>query len=113
MQDHLIKDMVRKLKPVLKDADLAEAILKRYWRRKIALVWEVADVYRAANERGRALTSKEAIHVLEALLSQYNPQLGIRWEDLWAHLDNDELGRKMTKAEIRRFVAKDIIAIAK
>jgi hypothetical protein len=51
MHQHHIDDMVRKLRPVLKDADKAKTILKRYWSDKMALVWEVEDVFRAANER--------------------------------------------------------------
>ena len=48
-EDH-IADMVRKLKPVLKDPTKARFILNRYWRTRMALVWDVADVFRAANE---------------------------------------------------------------
>jgi hypothetical protein len=38
MHDHHIDSMVRRLKPVLKDAAKVEAILKRYWHARMALV---------------------------------------------------------------------------
>jgi hypothetical protein len=113
MHDHFIDDMVRKLTPVLKNPDRAKTILKRYWRTKMALVWNVEDVHKAANERKRVLTQREAVQILQTLHQQHNPQLGIRWEDLWAHLDLYEPGRKMSRTELSRFVAKDIIAVQK
>jgi hypothetical protein len=113
MRDEHIDEMVRLLKSVLKDADKAKVILQRYWRTKMALVWEVEDVHRAANERKRALTNTEAIAVLQTLHDQHNSQLGIKWEDLWAHIDLYEPGRVMTKAELDRFVKLNIIAVAK
>lgn len=113
MHDHFIDQMVRKLQPILKDPDLARTILKRYWTSKMALVWTVEDVHRAANERKRVLTPKEAAQVLETLHEQHNPQTGLKWEDLWAHLDLYAPGRKMSSAELIRFVSKDIITVQK
>ena len=77
----------------------------------MALVWEVEDVHRAANEREVALTDKEAVTVLQTLLNQHNAQLGIRWEDLTTHIEEHVLGRKLTEAEVRRFVEQDIITV--
>ena len=114
MHEQHIDDMVRRLKPVLKDPAKARVILQRYWRTRMALVWEVADVHRAANERAVALTNSEAIYVLQTLLDQHNPQLGIRWEDLLANIDNREkFGRKLTNRELEQFVAQDIITVQK
>ena len=113
MHEHQIDDMVRKLKPVLRDPVKAKVILLKYWKTRIALVWEVEDVHRAANERDVALTGKEAITVLQTLLNQHNAQYGIRWEDLTAHIEDRVLGRKLTKTEVRQFVDLDIITIHK
>ena len=113
MHDHFIDQMVRKLTPVLKDPNRAKKILNRYWTAKMALVWTVEDVHRAANERKRVLASKEAVQILKTLHQQHNPQLGIRWEDLWAHLDLYAPGRKMSRTELNRFVSKDIITVQK
>ena len=113
MHPDYIEDMVRKLKPVLKDSDKARVILNRYWRTRMALVWMVADVHKAANERGVAMTNLEAIDVLQTLLHQHNPQLGIRWEDLTGHIESRLLGRKMTGLEIKRFVSQDLITVQK
>ena len=79
----------------------------------MALVWEVEDVHRAANERKRVLTPKEAVQILETLHEQHNPQTGLKWADLWAHLDVYAPGRKMSGTELNRFVSKDIITIQK
>jgi hypothetical protein len=113
MHDHFIDQMVRKLTPVLKDPNRARSILKQFWNSKMALVWSVEDIHRAANERKRVLTPKEAVQILETLHEHHNPQLGVRWEDLWAHLDLYEPGRKMSQSELTRFVTKDIISVQK
>ena len=113
MHDHYIQEMIRKLKPVLQDQAKAKAILKRYWQSKMALVWSIEQVHRAANERKRVLTDPEAAQILKTLHQQHNPQLGIRWEDFWAHLDLYQPGRKISEVELKRFVAKDIITIQK
>ena len=67
---HLIEEIFRALRPELKDKAGAKNILERYWRDKIAIVWDITDVHRAANERELALTDKEAaeIRVLESYL---------------------------------------------
>jgi hypothetical protein len=111
MHEHHIDDMVRKLGPVLKDKDKALKILTRYWRNKIALVWDTEDVHRAANEREVALTEKEAIQVLETLHRQHNAQCGLKWEDITTHIEGHVLGRKLTKREVERFVNRDILTI--
>ena len=104
MHSHHIEQMLHLLKPVLKDRSKAEQIIHRYWRNKIAIVWEMEDVHRAANEREVALTEKEAMTVLETLHHQHNPQLGLRWEDLTAHIEAHVLGRKLTRREVKEFV---------
>ena len=113
MHEHHLDDMVRKLKPVLKDPAKARVILQRHWRTRMALIWEMEDVHRAANEREAALTNREAVDVLQTLLNQHNRQYGIKWEDLTAHIEDRVLGRKLTKAELRRFVERDIITVQK
>ena len=81
MHDHHIEAMVRRLKPVLKDKLRAKTILQHYWKSRIALVWDVADVHRAGNELAVALTNAEAMQVLQTLLHQHNAQHGIKWKD--------------------------------
>ena len=109
MHDHFIDQMVRQLKPVLKDHSKATHILKRYWQTRMALVWTVEDIHRAANERKRVLTDVEAAQILQILLHQHNKQLGIRWGDLWDHIDLCLPGRRISKAELTRFVKTDMV----
>ena len=111
MHHHIIEDMVRKLKPVLKDQAKALKILNRYWKNKIAIVWDTESVHRAANEMDLALTEREAITVLETLHRQHNRQLGLRWEDLTGHIEAQVLGRKLNKREIRKFVHHDQLTV--
>jgi hypothetical protein len=111
MFDHHIEDMVRRLGPVVKDKAKARKILTKYWRNKIAIVWEVEDVYRAANERELALTRKEAIQVLQTMLRQHNAQYGLRWEDITTHIEDNGLGRNLSKREVHKFVHLDKLTI--
>jgi len=113
MDDQLLKDMVARLKPVLKDTDAALVILRRYWTTRMALVWSVLDVHRAANELELALTQNEAVQVLESLHLSYNRHLGLRWEDITAHITENVLGRKLTKSEVAKFVKRDLLIVHK
>lgn len=113
MDQHHIDGMVQRLKPAIKDPARAKIILQRYWRTRMALVWSIEDVHRAANEREVALTNPEAIAVLETLHRQHNKQCGIKWEDLTAHIEDRVLGRKLTKAELLGFVHRDQITVQK
>jgi hypothetical protein len=111
MDQFIIKAMVKALKPALKDRRKAEQILDRFWSEKMALVWDVQDVHTSANEREVALTNQEAIKVLQELHHYHNKQCGIKWEDLTAYIEEYALGRKLTKAELKRFVEKNILTI--
>jgi len=108
-----IDGMVQRLHSVLKDRHKAKAILKRYWQPRMALVWSVIDVHRAANERAVALTNTEALAVLESLHRQHNQQYGIKWEDLTTSIEDRVLGRKLTRTELNRFIKQDIITVQK
>jgi hypothetical protein len=111
MQQFIIDEMVKALKPALKDRRRAEQILEKFWADKMALVWDVQDVHTAANEREVALTNQEAIKVLQELHHYHNKQCGIKWEDLTAYIEEYALGRKLTKAELKQFVEKNILTI--
>ena len=111
MDQFIIKAMVGALKPALKSPGRAQEILERFWRDKIALVWDVRDVQTAANEREVALTNQEATEVLRELHRSHDKQLGLRWEDLTSYIEEDALGRKLTKAEVKRLVQKNILTI--
>jgi len=70
-------------------------------------------VHRAANEAKVALTDKEATSVLKELHYHHDAQLGLRWEDVGFLIEVKVLGRKLTKTEPKRFVARDILTIHK
>ena len=111
MHDHIINAMVTALNPTLKNPKRTEHILKKFWADKIALVWDLKDVYTAANEREVALTKQEAIKVLQEMHHHHNKQYGLRWSDFTSYIEEYALGRKMTKAELKRFVEKNLLTI--
>lgn len=106
-----IEEMVQALTPVLKNYGRAQAILERYWEDRMALVWTVQDVHRAANEIEIALTEKEARELLHDLHAHHNQQYGLEWKDLTDRIREDVLGRRMTEREVNRFVKKNILTI--
>ena len=53
----------------------------------IAVSWCVADVKNAAKERGIAISTKQAIRVLDSLEQNHNAQLGINWATIDSCLD--------------------------
>ena len=77
----------------------------------MALVWDVQDVHTAANEREVALTNQEAIKVLQEMHHYHNKQCGLQWKDVTCYIEEYALGRKLTKAELKRFVEKNILTI--
>jgi|SRR5208283_235098 len=111
MHNYIIEAMVEALKPTLKNSRKAQQILDRFWTDKMALVWDTEDVHTAANEREVALTNKEAIKVLQELHHYHNKQYGIKWEDVTCYIEEYVLGRKLTKAEVKRFVEKNLLTM--
>jgi hypothetical protein len=111
MHDYIIESMVEELKPVLKNPAKAKQILDRFWSDKMALVWDVQDVHTAANEREFALTNKQARDTLQDLFYHHDKQLGLRWSDLTSHIEEYALGRKLTRAELKRFVERNLLTI--
>ena len=112
MHDY-IKEMVKALRPAVKNPVEAKRILERFWANKMALVWDLRDIHTAANERGVALTRKEAIKVLQELHHHHDKQAGVKWEDLTSYIEESSLGRKLTRPELKRFVEKNILTISR
>jgi hypothetical protein len=110
MKHHSINELLDVLEPVLKNRKKAKELLES---NILVVTWTFDQVYRAANERGLALTKEEAIQVLQHLQFNYNPQSGIRWSDITDFIEDRVLGRKLTSREIWNFVHKDIITIQK
>ena len=111
MHDYIIKSLVTALKPTLKNPAKAKQMLDRFWSDKVALVWDVRDVHTAANEREVALTSKEAMKVLQEMRHYHDKQLGLRWKDVTCYIEEYALGRILTRAELNLFVEKNLLTI--
>ena len=111
MHHYIIEAMVKALKPVLKNPAKAQQILERFWTDKMALVWDVQDIHTAANEREVALTNQQAIKVLQELHHHHNKQYGLQWKDVTSYIEENCLGRKLTKTELKRFVEKNLLTV--
>jgi hypothetical protein len=111
MHNYIIEAMVGALRPTLKNPAKGKQILERFWSDKMALVWDVQDVHTAANEREVALTNREAIEVLQELHHHHDKQLGLRWKDVTCYVEEYALGRKLTRAELERFVDNNLLTI--
>jgi hypothetical protein len=111
MHDYIIEAMVSALKPVLENQVRAKQILEKFWSDKMALVWDVQDVHTAANEREVALTNREAIKVLQEMHHYHDKQTGLQWKDVTCYIEEYALGRKLTKAEVKRFVDKNLLTV--
>jgi len=113
MPPRTIIEMLKALKPVLKNRKKAGAILEKYWADKIAIIWTEASAHRAANECQTALTRNEARRILRQVLDSYDPQDGVAWSTVTTAIKESGLGRNLAKNELRRFIEKDIITIQK
>lgn len=111
MYHYIIEAMIEALKPALKNPERARQILERFWRDKMALVWDVRDVHTAANEKGVALTSRQAIEVLQELHHYHDKQCGIQWRDVTCYIEEYALGRRLTKRELKRFGEQKLLTI--
>lgn len=111
MHDNIIEATVKALRSVLKDPVKAKQLMEQFWADKMALVWDVQDVHTAANEREVALTDKQARDILQDLFYHHNKQLGLQWSDVTSHIEENVMGRKLTRAELKRFVEKNILTI--
>ena len=87
----------------------ARKSLERYWRTRMALVWTVDQVHKAANERKLVLTQAEAITVLKTLHEQATPFKGLDWFGLIDCIEDTGLGRDITPAELKRFLEHNVI----
>ena len=111
MNTQTITQMLRALRPALKDQARASQILERFWSDRIALVWTTRQIHRAANEKKTVLTEGEARQILHELHQQHNHQYGLRWSDLGEVIANSCLGRPITRSELNGFINQDIITI--
>ena len=100
--------MLKALAPVLKNQNKARMILDRYWTNRIAIVWTVEQVHRAANELRTALTNACQKHSWKAS-ERHNAQYGLNWECLINAIEDSGKGRNLTKVELKRFIEYDVI----
>ena len=83
--------------------------LERYWRTRMALVWTVDQVHKAANERELVLSQTEAIQLLQQFHRQATPFHGLDWFGLITTIEESGLGRSSTRPELKRFLKQNRI----
>ncbi|HUR46453.1 MAG TPA: hypothetical protein VMZ27_11305 [Candidatus Saccharimonadales bacterium] len=106
------EQMLRLLRP-LRDSELARKILQRYWKDRVAFVWTVQQVHMAANERDLAFTKEEARSILRDLYEHTDQFQSLNWFRLLQFIDESCFGRKLTNAELDRFLETNLIVVAK
>ena len=105
--------MHKALRPVVKNQGKAKQILEGYWSDKVAVVWSIDQVHRAANECKRVLTNLQAQEILQQFFKLHNAQYGLTWEMLTQLIDQSILGRNISRKELRGFINKDKVFIEK
>lgn len=113
MDEKHIDAMQVMLRSQLDDTWKARRLLACYWWNRIAFVWTTDDVHLASNERGRAITQQEARSILREFYKRQNWFTPVDWFRLLEVIDEFGLGRKLTKAELNRFLETNLIVVAK
>ena len=119
MYDYMIKEMAEKVAERIKQTapDLADRgnffgviareTLEEYWKDKIAHVWNISNVHRAANMVGRVLSNKEARNVMDAVMHDLSDEYGITLDTISNEIDYNEHGRWITEDENKDFESCD------
>ncbi len=105
--------MIKVLRPHFKYSAKAQELLLDYWTDRIAVVWTVDQVHKAANEQKTVLTRKEARQILHKLNQQSDPFVVFDWFGLQQCIADSGLGRDITKNELNQFVNQNVIAKAR
>jgi hypothetical protein len=95
MNDHVIEEMAETIaKELCVDHNDVLPILHRYWRDKIAPVWQVDDLLETALNIGNPITRTDAVEVLKDLFEGHDAELGITWTTLEVALQEYHLAWK-------------------
>lgn len=113
MDEKHIDGMIKALRSQLGDPDRAKKILQRYWTDRIAFIWTIDQAHLAANERALALTMVEARIILKRFHQRANLFDPPNWFTLLEIIDSSGMGRKLTKAELDRFLKTNLAVVAK
>jgi hypothetical protein len=66
------------------EAQAVVAVLKEYWKDRIASIWTIEDVA----EVSPGITDEDAMAVLDAALDNHDANIGINWDVLRFHAEN-------------------------
>jgi hypothetical protein len=89
MYDYILEEMADAISKEIcvNNADVLN-ILGRYWKDKIAHVWQVEDVFESARRSGKPITREDAVEVLHEVFDHLDSDLGITWMTLDVALED-------------------------
>jgi hypothetical protein len=92
MYDYMLEEMADAISKELRvdNADVL-SILGRYWKDKIAHVWQVEDVFVSARRAGKPITREDAVEVLHEVFDNLDSDLGITWMTLDVALEGYQI----------------------
>lgn len=100
MYDYIIEEMADAIARELNiDNNDVLRILRRYWQDKIAPLWQVDDLLKAALNMGKPITNEDAVEVLKDLFEGHDAELGITWTTLEVALQEYHLDWKRLPEE--------------
>lgn len=113
MDEKHIDRMIKALRSELRNPSKAKKILQRYWTDRIAFIWTIDQAHLAANERALALNKVEARTILKRFHQKANLFDPPNWFTLLDIIDSSGMGRKLTKAELNRFLKTNLAVVSK
>lgn len=104
-------ELLRALKPVTRSQKRLEGILNEFWSTRASIIWTTTQVHRAANENKTVLTEQDAQTILQEFIANHHYQYGLCWMDLVNAIKEAGVGRKITSAETRNLVLRNILTV--
>lgn len=88
MYDYMLEEMAEAIgRECHVDHNNVLHVLGQYWQDKIAYVWQVEDVLKAAHRAEKPITRADARGILEQVFHDLDSELGITWQTIDTALD--------------------------
>ena len=62
-------------------------LLRKYWQNHIALVWDIWDIHRKAEEMGVELTDEQAQDILDTIYADHDASVGVNWDVIETNIE--------------------------
>ena len=77
--DNMAQNLVEKGIITAENKQSAVNAMRKTWKDKIALSWDIEDVHRTAHNMGETVTDAQAREVLGELLDKHDANYGVDW----------------------------------